>query len=357
MKIVVVSRDLRFKGGVVNFARLLMDGLREEGHDVIHFVEGKKPEGRNILLPFSLISQYYRFSRMLSDEKPDVVHLNPSMGRVPMWRDGILARKARKKGSKVLIFVHGWNEEYFKNSVRKGIFSGFHRKTFDIADGIILSSPRYKRDISELVTKEEDRISWLPTMVETEKYRAEKSFDGRLNILFCGAMLRDKGVYEILEAFKIIRNEHDVRMIFMGDGPETERLMEKCGQYGLERDVTFTGFLRDDAKYRVFKDSHIFLFPSYHEGFPTVIPEAMAAGMVPVMTEVGGLPYLLKDGVHGYFLKNNPPEPEEIAEKAINLIRNRSAMMEISERNVRDAFRLFDYRSVVERILKMYSGL
>ena len=357
MKVIVVSRDLRHKGGVVNFIKLLLYQLnRVPDVEVIHFVEGKNPLNKNDLLEYiDIVKQYLRFKKMINENDFDVVHLNPSLSRIPIWRDGFYLRIAKKRGLKVLFFIHGWDNSYFQRSVKRGGSSKFHRKTLKMADAIVVLSPEFKEKLISIGIKS-DKIHILSTMVEADKYRPEKKdFSPPYNLLFCARLVKEKGVYEAIEAMKYITKEFpNTALTVMGDGKELKNLKEYARKIGVEDKVIFTGFLRGKEKYDLFKNSHIFTYPSYGEGFPTVVLEAMAAGLPIITTPVGGLKYAFKDGKNGFFIKSMPPNPKEIAEKVIFLLKNRDILKVISDFNLNEVKEKYDVKIITSKIKYLY---
>jgi len=125
----------------------------------------------------------------------------------------------------------------------------------------------------------------------------------------------------------------------------------------LQPAYNYLGYKEGEEKIIIFKTSHIFAYPSYTEGFPLVILEAMAAGMPLVTTPVGGLADVIEDRKHGFLVKSMPPDPEEVAEKIIALIGDPELMKKMSENNLREAKEKYDVKVVVRDIEELYHQL
>lgn len=361
-KILLVSRSTKLRGGVTTFIELLLNHLSLLDHlsdKIIFFEEGKSPQKwRNIFLLLLFMKQYCSFIKIIENKKIKLVHLNPSLGRTPMWRDGIYLRLAKKKNIPVLFFIHGWDDEYFQKAIKSGIFSKFHQHTLKMADAIVVLSPEFKEKLIKLGMKEE-KIHVLSTMVEAEKYKPEdKDFSPPYRLLFCARLVREKGVYEAVEAMKyIVKKYPDAILTVMGEGRECNALKSFAKDIGVRDNVIFTGFLSGKRKYEIFKNSHIFVYPSYKEGFPTVVLEAMAAGLPVITTPVGGVKYALKDGINGYFIKSMPPNPEEIAHLVIKLLSNPEIMRKMHENNMLEVKEKYDVLAVIRKIVKIYENI
>ena len=98
------------------------------------------------------------------------------------------------------------------------------------------------------------------------------------------------------------------------------------------------------------------IFPSYTEGFPSTVLEAMAAGLPVIATPVGGIADAIADGQNGYILRSMPPEPNEIASKVILLIENPELMAKMGKQNLKDVKDKYDIEVVTTRIGKMYEA-
>ena len=126
----------------------------------------------------------------------------------------------------------------------------------------------------------------------------------------------------------------------------------------IEKNVEFTGYISYDKKVELFKNSHIFLFPTFHgEGFPTVILEAMAAGLPVVTTATAGLIDVIKDGREGFIINSIPPNPNDISEKIIRLIEDPNLIERISKNNQKRVKDEFDVKVISKKIVEMYNNL
>jgi len=113
-------------------------------------------------------------------------------------------------------------------------------------------------------------------------------------ILFVGNLKREKGLYELLEAMVRIRGRIvGATLTICGRGSEQEGLKAKIAELGLGDSVRLAGAVDPADMHRWMQAADIFVLPSYTEGMPNVVMEAMACGLPTISTTVGGLP----DGV------------------------------------------------------------
>jgi len=155
--------------------------------------------------------------------------------------------------------------------------------------------------------------------------------DGR-RLLFVGQLLVEKGVYELIDALKSARLSGltNLKLTVVGTGIEEHRLKEYVQSEGLSDNVVFTGLVEDVAKLAdLYRESDIFCLPTYHEGFPRVIYEAMWFRLAIITTQVGQIDSVLTDGVNCCFV--NPRDPKDLARAMAILHTDRNLRTRLSE--------------------------
>jgi glycosyltransferase involved in cell wall biosynthesis len=196
-------------------------------------------------------------------------------------------------------------------------------------------------------------------MIDTKKYNIiNKKFLEPYNILICSNMIKEKGIFELLDAVPIVIEKlKNSKFVFIGDGKDLKKLKEKTKKMGIEENIVFTGYINGLEKINFFKKAHIFVLPSYSEGFPTVALEAMASGLPLIITPVGGIADFVKDLKHGFLLKTMPPSSKEIAEKIIKLLENPNLVNKISDFNIIESKEKYDVKLVSQKIVNIYDNL
>lgn len=120
------------------------------------------------------------------------------------------------------------------------------------------------------------------------------------SILFVGRLIPVKGVPVLLEAFALLaKHLPEARLTIVGDGPERSTLERKAQELGIRHRVSFTGALSQQDVSARMSDADLFVLPSYDEGLPVVLMEAMASGLPVITTPIAGIPELVQNGVTG----------------------------------------------------------
>lgn len=119
-------------------------------------------------------------------------------------------------------------------------------------------------------------------------------------ILCVGRLVHLKGQSLLVEALARLRSDgHDVELVLVGDGPKRAALEQEAARLGLGDAVHFAGAVGQDEILDHYRAATLFCLPSFAEGLPVVLMEAMAVGLPVVTTRIMGVPELVEDGVSG----------------------------------------------------------
>ena len=152
---------------------------------------------------------------------------------------------------------------------------------------------------------------------------------------FAGFNRATKGVYEMLESFLIsIKSNKKLKLIIMGDGPERRNMVDFCISNNINDKVLFLGHVQGEIKASFFSSCGILLLPSYREGFPNVVVEALSSGMVVISTKVGAVNDVIKQGKNGFLISSNPPEVGEISSIISEITNDKSRFSKICNANL-----------------------
>jgi glycosyltransferase involved in cell wall biosynthesis len=138
-------------------------------------------------------------------------------------------------------------------------------------------------------------------------------------LLFVGRLVVEKGIFDLLDALAILQQEVTCHLLVVGDGPEKKRTLERVRQLDLQEHVTLTGYLSGGELAHAYRSSDVFVLPTFWaEGFPTVIAEAMDAGLPIVTTKLRGTADHLAEGRNALFVPaRNPAALAETLRKII----------------------------------------
>ena len=148
---------------------------------------------------------------------------------------------------------------------------------------------------------DKEKISVVYNGVNHKKFTELNSRPLESNyILFIGNLKFDKGVMELLEGFaKVAALQTSLQLVYIGDGVMMPALKEKAQQLGILTRVSFLGNINHDQIPMWLQHCQMLALPSYHEGVPNVLLEAMACGVPIVATNIGGIPEIIDEKICG----------------------------------------------------------
>lgn len=344
MKILLTGPALNDMGGVASYYNAVLSYLRAKEGLNIHYMEigGTKKIG-GMLHP---IADQIRFRRTLSDVKPALVHVNPSLNLKSFLRDGLFVLQAKSLGYQVIVFFHGWDATF--EAAVKGLWLWFFKRTFLRGDEFIVLATSFKDRLVKwgvtvpihlgTTAVSSDLVHGFSMEEKSERLATEPA----IKVLFLARLEQEKGVMETMEAVTMLRKEErPVMLTVAGDGPAMVAVREYVRVHDPDNEYLYVaGDVRGEKKKALFATHHIYCFPTtYGEGMPTSVLEAMAFGMPVITCPTGGLRDFFEDGVMGYLVKQRTPG--DVANALKKLIDNRNVMLDIATRNYRYASERF----------------
>ena len=330
-------------GGVAQYLRILQPYLQDQ---VQYFTIGSRSEGERFdRAIWRVVQDSWRFARTLRQGAFDIVHLNPSVGPKALLRDGVLLIIAKALGKAVVVFVHGWDDAYGRALSTR--LPGLFRLVYGRADAFIVLGDEFRKRLRLLGYDRSVFVQGAPVDDELldncQQECVPKGAGGsplQFHILFLARLEKEKGIYEALETYRLLKQKYPpVSLIIAGAGSQLSGAIRYVSDQGLT-DVSFTGYVERTAKDQVFRTADAYLFPSYSEGLPISVLEAMACGLPIVTSAVGGLRDFFQDGMMGFATESR--NPEVLASLLSRLICDPSLCSRISSYNrnyARDHFR------------------
>lgn len=177
-------------------------------------------------------------------------------------------------------------------------------------------------------------------------------------LLFVGRMAGVKGVPVLLEAMQSLREHHpDVRLTLVGGGPELAGLEARASDLGVSDLVEFVGYKSQSEVAAYLSQSDVFVLPSFAEGLPVVLMEALASRVPVVTTRIAGVAELVEDGVSGYLVP--PGDIDSLAARISALLEDpalRRRMGEAGRTRVIGEFNISTECARLAHLMATYQG-
>ena len=203
---------------------------------------------------------------------------------------------------------------------------------------------------------EAERITLTRTMFDGEELRSageKTSPSARRSVLFMSRFVREKGIFELVEAFARIAGDFPgVGLVLAGDGPERTRLQERVVALGLADRVSFPGYVGGAEKTRLLWGCSVYALPTLAEGMPVALLEAMGAGKALLTTNVGGIPHVASDPENGVVLDAVTADAVETGLR--RLLGDPAYCAEVGRRNAARAWERFEATPVTAEMEAHY---
>ncbi|NMO89053.1 glycosyltransferase family 4 protein [Actinomycetospora sp. TBRC 11914] len=331
--------------------RVLVVGPRADAHGGIGSVQCVLEQHASVLADLDVVATHRdgpaavrlwamatgtaRAAYRLVARRPAVAHMHVSQ-RTSVLRKGVLATLARTRGVPVVLHLHGsefldWFDA-LPRPARAAVRALLRPHRLVVLSETLRVPYRARLGVpDERVVALPNPVEWpaaLPPVAAAPEERVLAVFLGRL-----GAR---KGIYDLVEACARLapRQRRRLRLVAAGDG-EVEEVRAAVAEAGVGDVVEPAGWLDRPERDALLRRAQVLVLPSTHEGLPMAVLEAMACGVVPVVTPVGALPEVVQDGVNGAVVPVG--DPAALARTLEDLVADDEARRTLARRARADA--------------------
>lgn len=346
-KICMIVQDPMVKGGIASVVNGYRGSKLEKDYRII-YVESYK-DGSKFEKLFKAIKGYFGFIKVLILDKPDIVHIHSSFGAsfyrsVPFVYLASWAKKA------IINHIHGSEfDKFYVNAGNKK--KKLVKKIWSKCTKFIVLSEEWKKTFSVVIPKEKMEVIENYSKINSNVNRKEN----HNQVLFLGAINQMKGCYDIVDVIANVKKQiPNIKMIIAGDG-EIEQVKQKSIKMGVENNIDFPGWVRADEKDMILRESDVFFLPSYSEGMPMSILDAMGYGLPIVSSNVGGISKLVHNGVNGYSFE--PGNVEKFSESIIELLTNDEKRKDASKESLNIVINEYSFEKHLNLLETLYSNI
>ena len=193
-----------------------------------------------------------------------------------------------------------------------------------------------------------------PELLAIGEVRQYTPGDEPLTVLYLGWIEREKGVFELLECIRRLRQVDQVprfKVVMAGDGAATAQVRQELHAQGLAGCVELPGWIDSQEKLRRLGEAHLLVLPSYMEGMPNSLIEAMAAGLPVAATEVGAVADVVSHGINGLVVP--PRNVDRLFEALQQLLMDAELRARMGRAGWRIAQQRFGAEPAVDRLVEL----
>lgn len=369
MKIFVIGNIASM---MINFRKEFIEMLVSSGHEVYCLVSDYDKKSKKKISSFGAIPLDYSLNakglnpfkdaiatfgliRLFRQHKPDIVF---SFFVKPVIFATIAAKIARVprivgmiEGLGGAFTVHK-NGQTKKAKVIKAIQIFLYKISLPLLDELIFLNNDDKKELLDgcnISTKSVNILGGIG--VDLEKFSYSKATSVPISFIFIGRLLVEKGIFEYLEAAKIVKDKYkDVNFYILGGFEDNNPFglkREELRPYLNDQIVIFPGYVNNIKEW--VSNSSVFVLPSYREGVPRSTQEAMAIGRAIITTDSVGCRETVKDGINGFLIPLY--SSETLAQKMIYFIQNPERIVQMGIASRKIAEEKFDVRKKTKKLI------
>jgi len=324
--------------------------------DCIHYFElyGALRNKFNFL---DTLLMYPRF--LISLKNCDIVHLNPSLGKKSFVRDAVLLLLSRLFFKKVIVYWHGWRDDFEEKIRNRIIYSRLFKVSFEKADASVVLGTLFKKKLVSLGYQNkiyiEKNCVHNKYLLEENKPLQQKLLHTPTRLLFLSRIEKSKGIYIAIETVRLLNEKvlGKYELLVAGSGSELANVRQYIELNSISN-IKLLGFVAGMDKHKLLLASDVLIFPSFSEGLPLTILEGMSYGIPIITRSIGGIPDIVKDNENGFLTDSKDPK---IFVAMISQLCNDPALYEkISKENSKKAHE-FSPEKFRERMKSVYECL
>lgn len=357
-------------GGSGIIATELGKRLAERGYEV-HFITSSLPFRLDCINPEIYyheveISHYPVFqyppydlalaakmAEVIDREELDVLHVHYAM---PHAISAILARDIAKRDVKIVTTLHGTDitvlayDKTFKKMIAYGI---------EESDAVTAVSNQLVQQTKEQLEVTKD-ISVIYNFINEPEYvRKDREFikqdygieaDEKV-LIHISNFRKVKRIEDVIRTFALVSEKKRAKLILVGDGPETQTALELVNKLDIADKVLFLGRQKNISD--LLSISDIKLLMSEKESFGLVLLEAMSCEVVPIATNVGGIPEVIDNGYNGYTVSLG--DVETAAEKTLDLLNDEALYESFVQHGLERLENVFASDNIINQYILIYN--
>jgi glycosyltransferase involved in cell wall biosynthesis len=256
-----------------------------------------------------------RIQSRLRRQSFDVMVVHTSHEWHALFRDVPMLAATRGMWPATVVQLHGSHPERLVGD-GWSLYRALSDRLIGMCDAVFLLSNEERRQWEQARPKsrfylvDNPFVGELPAN-EAGSGRSWPKPDGTPVLLFAGRLIREKGIFDLLEATAILNQQVPCHLVVAGDGPEAQLVRERVADLRLTGCVQVAGYLTGNELAAAYHTATLFVLPTYWaEGFPTVVSEAMDAGLPIVTTRMRGVADHLVEGVNALFVPAHDPQAQ-----------------------------------------------
>ncbi len=349
IRVMVVAPGPETEGGITTVVQRVLDAIQSHRQVSLIWVAAHK-SGTVWQKVGAAMAGVFRM--LTSIRSVDIVHIHSS-AYVSFVRKSIFYWIARLFGRPVVWHLHSPDRDFEQFFDQDGWLGRYARAILARVSAVVVLSPRWAALAARILPGARIQVIYNP-IPDVVAGGGETPPGGSTNILYLAHLIPRKGYSHLVRAFADVADEYpDARLVFAGSG-EVQEAQRLSAELGVENRVVFLGWIQDPARTEQLRNATIFVLPSFQEGLPMGLLEAMAYSIPVVTTPVGGIPDVIRHGENGLLVEAG--NVADIAASLRRLLASASLREEMGVKG-RESVSQFSAESVARDWLLLYESI
>lgn len=348
-KILMLGTSLDTQGGVAAVVSTLNAGGFFKRNEV-EYIATHRDGGLRTKL-FTALTGWLRFIGSLLGRRVALVHVHMA-SRASFWRKFLFLLPAFALRVPVVLHLHGGEFREFYERESSPFAQRLIRFVFEHASWVVVLGTGWNEWVKDQFPQARVSVIYNPVVLHE---RTSDAVRDSITLLFLGRLGVGKGTFDLVESLaRLVPAFPNVKLLLGGDG-ELDAVKERAAALGVASNVETLGWVRGEDKNTLLARASVYVLPSYNEGLPVSVLEAMAAGLPVVSTPVGGIPEAITDGVEGFLVQ--PGDVAALSERLGRLLGDPDLRHRMGSAARQKAETCFSVEKIVSQIEAVYREL
>ena len=350
LKVLMIGPNLKEKGGIVS----VIKGYKNNGIFKKYNIEyatthtkGNIYKKLNFYI-INIIKIYFKLKTY------DIVHIHTAS----YWsyrRIFFILLIGKLLSRKIILHIHGGG--FYQYLFTSTAFDKYIIKLgFKFSNKIIFLSPERLNDFKKFIPR--NKIEIIPNCIapklDYKKYILIRNKNPK-KILYLGDLIKRKGIYDLLEAIRLLNYDHNKVVIYLCGIGDYGQINSYINKHFINKNVKILGWVEGNEKTKILQQAYLTILPSYTENFPMSILESMSYGIPVVASNIGGIPYAVENGKEGLLIP--PGEPKLLANALEFIISSKDTWLKMSEESIKKIKNTFSPTNLEIKLNKIYFEL
>lgn len=347
MKVLMVGVDEKRVGGMWTVAETFISNERFNNEVELYYV-ATSTGGSIMKRIIKMLGGYLKIWVILQTKEIDIVHVHMAE-KGSVYRKGVVVWLAKVFKKKVVIQMHAGPILVWYSGL-SNINKKIVKEIFNKADQIFVLGNYWKKQLSTIVNDRKMKVLYNGVQCP-----AQNPYDATGNyILYMGLLKKEKGVYDLIDAIKVIEKKLPLNyIVYLCGVDKSGETLDYIKRLNLQRRIVTPGWINKSQRLEVFKDTRICVLPSYFEALSMTVIESMSYGIPVVTTNISTMSELLGDEI----ALISPGDVKGLANQILKLIGDRELCKRISNIEHSRVQQLFDVDKIMQKVVCYYRNI